>query len=101
MNLSDLQEMARNRGFSHVFSASGTLVTCDGKQAKYHADDLTIIDSRSVDAGTDPGDDATLYMIEANDGTKGVMIIPNSFHADPQEARLIDVLRKNRQENAS
>ena len=94
MNLSDLQEMARNRGFSHVFSASGTLVTCDGKQAKYHADDLTIIDSRSVDAGTDPGDDATLYMIEAKDGTRGMLIVPDSFHTDADKADLIDHLRR-------
>tara|TARA_E500000318_G_scaffold49058_1_gene46138 strand:+ start:182 stop:475 length:294 start_codon:yes stop_codon:yes gene_type:complete len=94
MNLSDLQEMAKTRGFSHIFSASGSFVMCDGKQAKYHADDLTIIDSRSVDSGTDPGDDATLYMIEAKDGTRGMLIVPDSFHTDRNKADLVDHLRR-------
>ncbi|MEQ8389913.1 MAG: phosphoribosylpyrophosphate synthetase [Thalassospira sp.] len=94
MNLSDLQDMAKTRGFSHIFSASGSFVMCDGKQAKYHADDLTIIDSRSVDSGTDPGDDATLYMIEAKDGTRGMLIVPDSFHTDRNKADLVDHLRR-------
>lgn len=94
MNLSELQDLAREHGFSHVFSASENHVTCDGKQAKYSADDLTIIDSRSVDAGTDPGDDATLYMIEASDGTRGMLIVPNSFDTDRNKADLIDSLRR-------
>ncbi|NIY75033.1 phosphoribosylpyrophosphate synthetase [Thalassospira sp. HF15] len=94
MNLIELQDMARERGFSHVFSASESHVTCDGKQATYHPDDLTIIDCRSVDVGTDPGDDATLYMIEASDGTRGMLIVPNSFDTDPNKADLIDHLRR-------
>ena len=69
---------------------------CDGHEVRYHADDLTIVDFRSVDNGTDPGDDATLYMIEAKDGTKGVMIVADAFHADPNKAEIIDQLRRNR-----
>ena len=94
MDLVDLQELARSRGFSHVFSASDNHVMCDGKQAKYHADELTIIDCTTVDNGTDPGDDATLYMIEANDGTRGMLIVPDSFHTDPDKADLVDHLRR-------
>lgn len=94
MNVSDLQERARARGFTHVFSASGNHVMCDGKQAKYHADELTIIDAQSVDSGTDPGDDATLYMIEAADGTRGMLIVPDSFHTDRDKADLVDHLRR-------
>ncbi|WP_430473686.1 phosphoribosylpyrophosphate synthetase [Thalassospira lucentensis] len=94
MNLSDLQDMAKTRGFSHIFSASDNHVMCDGKQAQYHADDLTIIDSSSVDSGTDPGDDATLYMIEAKDGTRGMLIVPDSFHTDRNKADLVDHLRR-------
>ncbi|RCK49068.1 MULTISPECIES: phosphoribosylpyrophosphate synthetase [Thalassospira] len=94
MNLIELQDMARERGFIHLFSARNNHVFCDGKQAKYHADDLTILDSRGVDNGTDPGDDATLYMIEAADGTRGMLIVPDSFHTDPDKADLVDHLRR-------
>lgn len=94
MNLIELQDLARERGFSHVFSASDNHVTCDGRETRYHADDLTIIDYRSVDTGTDPGDDATLYMIEAKDGTRGMLIVPDSFHTDPEKAQLVDHLRR-------
>ncbi len=57
---------------------------------------MTIIDSRSVDSGTDPGDDATLYMLEASDGTRGTLIVPDSFHTEPDKAALIDHIRRNR-----
>lgn len=94
MNLSDLQERACKLGFTHVFSASDNHVMCDGNQMKYHADELKIIDSQSVDSGTDPGDDATLYMIEASDGTRGMLIVPDSFHTDRDKADLVDHLRR-------
>ncbi|HBV00744.1 phosphoribosylpyrophosphate synthetase [Thalassospira lucentensis] len=101
MTLADLQANAKEHGFEHHFICEDDGARSDGTGHLYKPHELRLVHSTSTDNGTDPGDDATLYMIEANDGTKGVMIIPNSFHADPQEARLIDVLRKNRQENAS
>ena len=93
MNLSELQEIATLKGFTHHFSATGNHITCDGKEVSYYAEDLTIIDSRSVDSGTDPGDDATLYMIEAREGTRGIMIFPCSLYTDHDKAELIDHLR--------
>ncbi|HAY48221.1 MULTISPECIES: phosphoribosylpyrophosphate synthetase [Thalassospira] len=95
MNLIELQDMARERGFTHIFSARDNHVICDGQEVRYHADDLTIVDFRSVDNGTDPGDDATLYMIEAKDGLRGMLIVPDSFHTDPDKADLVDHLRRN------
>jgi len=95
MTLAELQENAIRHGFSHHFVYEAGGVRCDGSGPVYAAADLKIVHSNSVDAGTDPGDEATLYMIEARDGTKGMMIIPSSFHADPDKAQLIDELRKN------
>jgi hypothetical protein len=73
-------------------------VRSDGTGHLYTPDELRLVHSNSTDHGTDPGDDATLYMIEAKDGTKGVMIIPDAFHADPHKARIIEILRKQRAE---
>ena len=44
MNLIELQDMARERGFTHIFSARDNHVICDGHEVRYHADDLTIVD---------------------------------------------------------
>ncbi len=95
MNLAELQENAIRHGFSHQFVYESGGLRCDGTGPVYDPADLKIVHSNSVDAGTDPGDDATLYMIEASDGTKGMMIIPSSFHTDPVKAQLIDDLRRN------
>lgn len=96
MTLSELQEIATLKGFTHHFNAHGNHVTCDGKDMNYPAEDLTIIDSRSVDQGTDPGDDATLYMIEARDGTRGTLIVPSSFYTDHDKAELVDHLQRQK-----
>lgn len=97
MTLADLQANAKEHGFEHHFMCEQDGVRSDGTGHLYTPGELHLVHSNSTDHGTDPGDDVTLYMIEAKDGTKGVMIIPNSFHADPDEARLIDTLRQNQQ----
>lgn len=101
MTLDDLQANAKEHGFEHHFMCKDDGVRSEGTGHIYQPDELRLVHSNSTDNGTDPGDEATLYMIEAKDGTKGVMIIPDSFHADPQEARLIDILRQSRQDTAS
>ena len=95
MNLLELQEDAIAKGYVHRFSCSGNHVICDGRNERYHAKDLAIVSSNSVDLGTDPGDDATLYLIEASDGTKGTLIMPASVYADHDKADLIDHLRRH------
>ncbi|MDP2699284.1 phosphoribosylpyrophosphate synthetase [Thalassospira sp.] len=98
MNVAELQEQASRKGFSHSFIVDDDGVRCDGEGKIYQASDLKIIHSEMVGEGTDPGDDATLYMIEARDGAKGTMIIPSSFHTDQNKADLIDHLRNNAKE---
>ena len=95
MNLSELQENAIRNGFTHSFVCTPKGVLRDGEGLAYEVSDLRIVHSHSVDAGTDPGDDATLYMIEARDGSKGTLIVPAAFYADPDKADLVDALRRD------
>ncbi len=53
--------------------------------------DVRIVDSIFFDGGTDPGDDVTMYLIEAP-SEKGYLIVPDSFHIDPRKAAFIDAL---------
>lgn len=96
MTLADLQANAKEHGFEHHFIAEKDGVRSDGTGKLYQAEELRLVHSNSTDQGTDPGDDATLFMIEAKDGTKGVMILADAFHADPQKAEIIDILRRKR-----
>lgn len=51
-----------------------------------------IVESIPVDMGTDPADDATVYLIESDGHPKGYMILADPFHADPDKAAFIDRL---------
>ncbi len=53
--------------------------------------DMRVVDSISFDGGTDPGDDVTMYLIEAP-SEKGYLIVSDSFHIDPRKAAFIDAL---------
>ncbi|WP_246832800.1 phosphoribosylpyrophosphate synthetase [Thalassospira sp. MCCC 1A01428] len=92
MNLSELQDNAVEHGFTHSFVCTESGVKRDGDGPIYPVSDLRIVHSNSVDTGTDPGDDATIYMIEASDGSKGTLIVPAGFYADPAKAKIIDQL---------
>ncbi len=93
MDLADLLDDARQRGFAHDFSheAKGLHQRAGGKQLA--TEDAWLVESTSVDAGTDPGDDATIYLIETASGLRGHLIVPYAFHVDPDKAAFIDRLR--------
>ncbi|MEE9159547.1 MAG: phosphoribosylpyrophosphate synthetase, partial [Gammaproteobacteria bacterium] len=54
--------------------------------------ELRVVESVTLDGGTDPGDDVTMYLIESSGGQKGYLILSDSFHTDPQKAAFIDAL---------
>ena len=95
MTLADLQANAKEHGFTHHFMCEDGGVRSDGTGHLYNADELRLVHSSSTDHGTDPGDDATIFMIEAKDGLRGMLIVPDSFHTDPDKADLVDHLRRN------
>ena len=84
-DLAELLVEVIGRGYTHDFGSSHKsmpeIVTRDAR----------VVDSISFDGGTDPGDDVTMYLIEAP-SEKGYLIVPDSFHIDPRKAALIDAL---------
>ena len=84
-DLAELQYKAIARGYTHDFG-------CDHRlRAELSTSDLRLIDSTSVDGGTDPGDDVTIYLIEGR-GEKGYLMLSDSFHVDPKKAAWIGAL---------
>jgi hypothetical protein len=94
MNLTDLLHDARQRGFTNDFSHEAKHGHRRTTGEHFASEKAWIVESTSVDTGTDPGDDATIYLIETASGLKGHLIIPDAFHADPDKATFIDELSR-------
>ena len=84
-DLAELQEEVSARGYTYNFGSSDTPLP------EIIASDLRVVGSVSVDSGTDPGDDATMYLIEST-GENGYVIVSDSFHADSRKATFIAAL---------
>jgi len=92
MELAELLSSAQARGYTSNFAISGERLRCSETSEEIAACDAWVVDSQSVDAGTDPGDDATIYLIETRSGQRGYLIVSDSFHANPASADFIDRL---------
>jgi hypothetical protein len=92
MDLAELLGDACRRGFTSNFAIDRDCLTCSESGERIAPDNARIVASQSVDQGTDPGDDATIYLIESDTGRRGYLIVADSFHADPEKAGLIDRL---------
>lgn len=89
-NLADYQANAIARGYTYDFAF-------DAKTAPtVIPSGLRIVAHVSFDAGTDPGDDVTMFLIDSPNGPKGYLIISDIFHADPHKAAFIDSLLTTR-----
>ena len=88
-DLAELQAEVIARGYTHDFGSSAKLVP------EIITRDLRVVESISFDGGTDPGDDVTMYLIEAP-SEKGYLILSDSFHIDPRKAAFIGALLAKR-----
>lgn len=93
MNLTELIAAAKRRGFTHNFAHEAEQLHSEEASEHFSAADARIVDIDAVDAGTDPGDEATVYLIETTSGRKGYLVTADSFHTDPRKAAFIDLLK--------
>lgn len=94
MDMAELLDNVRERGFTHSFICRDDALHCNDSGVSVGADDAWVVESQTVDQGTDPGDDATIYLIETRSGMRGFLIVGTSFHADPRDAAFLDKLIK-------
>ena len=94
MDISELLAKAQTKGYTHNFAVDGDRLHINATDKRFTNEDCWIVDSQSVDGGTDPGDDATLYLIETHSGERGFVIVSDSFHADPAKAAFVDELQQ-------
>lgn len=92
MGLARILSDAEARGYTRNLAWDCGKLRCPETGECIEELDARIVDSIPVDMGTDPADDATLYLIESTTGVKGYLILADSFHADPDKAAFIDRL---------
>jgi hypothetical protein len=96
MDLAEILSDAERRGFKLNFALEEDGVRCPETGRCFGHDDVKVVYSRYVDTGTDPGDDATIYLIETTDGRMGYLMVADSFHVDPRKAAFIRNLVRGR-----
>ena len=94
-DLADLQAEVIVRGYTHDFSGDVWSSKVKGTNKSFALQELRVTETITIDMGTDPGDDTTMYLIESSRGQKGFLIMPYSFHVDPQKAAFIDAVLAN------
>ena len=89
-------ELLKDRGFDRCFNSGAGYLSLAGEQGTWNAEQTHVVDVISLDCGTDPGDDVTVFLLETDSGIRGYLLVPDSFHTDPDKAALVDALMASR-----
>jgi hypothetical protein len=88
--LSEILERLQSMGYCKHFGIVGSSAVHGASVLAI--DDIRLVDSVSTDMGTDPGDEATVYLLEIGDGERGYLVLPDGLHVDPATASFVDRL---------
>lgn len=94
-DLADAIESLKEKGYEHTFSIKGDVIECARLNKTYSGSELTIVKKYNRNLNSDPGSEATVYALVADDGTKGFIVIGFGVYSDPQHSNLINELLKN------
>ena len=89
-----LLEDAATRGFTLNFETREDDIFCRNTGRAYKSETITLVETLHKDAGTDPGDEATLFLLEAEDGDRGVLLIGNPADLSSTERAILERLNR-------
>ncbi|AEM71035.1 phosphoribosylpyrophosphate synthetase [Allomuricauda ruestringensis DSM 13258] len=84
--LSEAVNTLTQEGYKEDFEAIENCIKALYSKKEYKPDDLKIIDSYRFEGITNPGDQSTVFTIEATDGTKGTLVMSYSASHGQNEA---------------
>ena len=87
--INDLQA----KGYTHDFNQQPDQLECKALGTCYAVDAFTITHVFRFEGMSDPGDNSVLYVIEAKDGTKGMLIDAYGMYADSLSPEMIEKFR--------
>ncbi|MGI9525707.1 MAG: phosphoribosylpyrophosphate synthetase [Weeksellaceae bacterium] len=70
----EAQEALREAGYAYEFDTKDGEICLIGKDKTYTPQDLKIVADLRFEGMTNPGDNMVLYVVEANDGSKGTIL---------------------------
>lgn len=76
--LSEAVNTLTQEGYKEDFEAKENGIKALYSKKEYQPSELTIIDTYRFEGMTNPEDQATVFTIEANDGTKGTLVMSYS-----------------------
>lgn len=88
--LSEATNALLKDGFTENFSAENNCILCANSKKEFQPNELKIVHSLRFDGMTNPADESQVFAIEANDGTKGVLVM--SYSAE--HSQNIDLIKK-------
>jgi hypothetical protein len=90
--LANVLELLKRQGFDRCFDSRTGYLSLAGEQGTWNAEQARVVDVIGLDGGSDPGDDVTVFLLETDSGIRGYLLVPDSFHTDPDKAALVDAL---------
>lgn len=76
--LSQAVNFLTQNGYKEGFEAGNDKIIGNFSKKEYTPQELMIVNSYRFEGATNPGDQALVFAIEANDGTKGTLIMTYS-----------------------
>lgn len=76
--LSQAVDFLTQNGYKEGFEAENDRIIGNFSKKEYTPQELIIVDFYRFEGATDPDDQAVVFAIEANDGTKGTLIMTYS-----------------------
>ena len=79
----------KERGFNYEFDFKNQHLCCASEKREYGANELKIVEIHRFEGITDPEDSSVLYAVEANDGSKGLVIDAYGMYADAEKTKFM------------
>lgn len=83
----------RDQGFTKDFNLKENCLVCGN--TRHQADDFHIVDVYRYEGASDPGDEAAVYAIAANDGTKGILVTGYGYSSENVPPALLKKLSRD------
>lgn len=86
-------EKLREEGYEHDFNQHENHLECKKLAKNFQPENFTITHTYRFEGMSSAGDNSVLYAIEANDGTKGMLVDAYGVYADALSPEMIEKFR--------
>ena len=93
LTMAEAMNDLKRRGFTADFEPIGKMLHAAGSERTFQPDELTIVEHHRFEGASDPEEMAVVYVLEARDGTRGVLIDAYGVYANPDLSAFLQDVR--------